>query len=220
MKAALIYLAAVLAAQLTATLLIPLPFIGSAALGTFIFGITFTQRDRMHRMGRRFVYKIILLAGVLSLVLLGAVGLFLGDWLIAASRALTPAGTFQEWLVTGFDYLKQSNLRVFVASFTAIIIAESLDTEIYHKVLHHKWFWRVCRSNSISVPTDTLLFNSIAFLGVLPAPVLVAMTLGEIFIKYAVSLLYALLGQDPQTQQGAKWGQKYTSEQPEVDLHH
>ncbi len=69
MVAAVIYILAVLGANLTATWFLPLPIFGQVAVGTFIFGFTFTQRDRMHVRGRRFVYGIIILATLLSVVL-------------------------------------------------------------------------------------------------------------------------------------------------------
>ena len=60
----IIYIIAVLAANYTATWFIPLPIFGMVSVGTLIFGITFTQRDRVHRYGRRAVYAMILLAAV------------------------------------------------------------------------------------------------------------------------------------------------------------
>ena len=66
MLAAVIYVLAVLGANLTATWFVPLPIFGQVAVGTFIFGFTFTQRDRMHVRGRRFVYGVIALATLLS----------------------------------------------------------------------------------------------------------------------------------------------------------
>lgn len=67
MTAALIYVLAVLGANLTATWFLPLPGFGQVAVGTILFGFTFTQRDRMHARGRRFVYSIIALATLLSI---------------------------------------------------------------------------------------------------------------------------------------------------------
>jgi uncharacterized PurR-regulated membrane protein YhhQ (DUF165 family) len=59
-----IYILAVLAANFTATWFIPLPIFGMVSVGTLIFGITFTQRDRVHRYGRKAVYAMIMLAAV------------------------------------------------------------------------------------------------------------------------------------------------------------
>lgn len=73
MIAALVYILAVLSANYTATWFIPLPLFGYVAVGTLLFGFTFTQRDRVHRYGRRAVYLMLavtaLLAGLESLVL-------------------------------------------------------------------------------------------------------------------------------------------------------
>ena len=83
MMPALIYLLAVLGANFTATLFIPFPLFGQVALGTFIFGLTFTQRDRMHFRGRLFVYKIIFLSAVLNLIFLWSFMHFWGPPLVA-----------------------------------------------------------------------------------------------------------------------------------------
>lgn len=69
MRSAVIYVLAVLVANLTATWFIPLPIFGQVAVGTFVFGFTFTQRDRMHRKGRKFVYSVIALSALLSALL-------------------------------------------------------------------------------------------------------------------------------------------------------
>ena len=60
----LFYIAAVLAANYTATWFMPLPIFGMVSVGTLIFGVTFTQRDRVHRFGRKAVYAMILVAAV------------------------------------------------------------------------------------------------------------------------------------------------------------
>ena len=44
MGSAIIYITAVLLANLTATWFVPLPLFGQVAVGTFVFGFTFTQR--------------------------------------------------------------------------------------------------------------------------------------------------------------------------------
>lgn len=74
-----IYIVAVLAANYTATWFMPLPVFGMVSVGTLIFGVTFTQRDRVHRHGRKAVYAMILVAA-LGMVL---ESLFLGvEWRI------------------------------------------------------------------------------------------------------------------------------------------
>ena len=63
-RSMLIYIIAVLVANYTATWFIPLPIFGMVSVGTLVFGITFTQRDRVHRFGRKSVYFMIFVAAV------------------------------------------------------------------------------------------------------------------------------------------------------------
>lgn len=159
MLAAVIYVVAVLGANLTATWFIPLPVFGQVAVGTFIFGFTFTQRDRMHACGRRFVYSIIALATLLSVVL--------------ALFGHVPG-------------------RIIIASVVAIVLAETVDTEIYQRLLARSWWRRVLASNSVSIPLDSLLFNVIAFAGVFAAGEMAAIIFGETVVKFLVGAVTAV----------------------------
>jgi len=156
--AMLIYIVAVLAANYTATWFIPLPIFGMVSVGTLIFGITFTQRDRVHRYGRRAVYTMILVAAV---------------------------GMVLESLFLGVDW------RIILASFVAIVLSETADTEVYQKLLHCSWLQRVTGSNLVSIPLDSLLFNLIAFWGVFATPMLVGIIFGEIVAKFTTGALAA-----------------------------
>lgn len=154
-----IYIAAVLAANYTATWFIPLPIFGMVSVGTMIFGVTFTQRDRIHRFGRGPVYAMILIA---------ALGMVLESLFLAV-----------EW-------------RIIIASFIAIVLSEAADTEIYQRLLDRSWIQRVARSNLISIPLDSVLFNLIAFLGVFKPSMLVAIIFGEIVVKFTTGAIAAL----------------------------
>ena len=90
--------------------------------------------------------------------------------------------------------LKENGWRVFLASFLAILIAESADTEIFHLYRDRSWLGRVFRSNAVSIPVDSFLFNLIAFAGspLFPVGVLFKVILGEIVAKFTVGFLYAL----------------------------
>lgn len=65
---AILYILATLAANYTADKFIALPFFGLISIGTLFFGFTFTQRDRVHRHGRRAVYLMIAVAAILNVV--------------------------------------------------------------------------------------------------------------------------------------------------------
>ena len=84
---------------------------------------------------------------------------------------------------------------VFLASFLAIIFAETADTEIYHYYREKSWIGRVIRSNAVSIRVDSVLFNLIAFAGssFVPPIVLAKVILGEIVSKFVVGVVYAAL---------------------------
>jgi len=155
-----IYIVAVLLANYTATWFIPMPVFGLVSVGTLIFGVTFTQRDRVHRFGRKAVYLMIFIA---------AVGMVLESLLLDVP-----------W-------------RIILASFIAIVLSETADTEVYQRLLHLSWFQRVARSNIISIPLDSLLFNVIAFAGVFAPVKLAAIIFGEIVAKFLTGSLAALI---------------------------
>lgn len=158
-RSMLIYIAAVLIANYTATWFIPMPVFGMVSVGTLVFGITFTQRDRVHRYGRKPVYAMILAAAV---------------------------GMVFESMFLGVEW------RIITASFIAIVLSETADTEIYQKLLHRSWMQRVTGSNLISIPLDSLLFNLIAFAGVFDNLMLAGIIFGEIIAKFTTGSLAAL----------------------------
>ena len=154
-----IYILAVLVANFTATWFIPLPVFGMVSVGTLVFGVTFTQRDRVHRFGRKAVY----------LMIFGAA-----------------AGMVLESLFLGVSW------RIIAASFIAIVLSETADTEVYQRLLKRPWMQRVIGSNLVSIPLDSLLFNVIAFAGVFAPAMLTAIIFGEIVAKFATGALAAL----------------------------
>jgi hypothetical protein len=83
-------------------------------------------------------------------------------------------------------------LRIILASFVAIVLAESADTEVYQKLIDRSWLVRVLGSNAVSIPLDTLLFNGIAFWGALPLATIASVMAGDIVIKTVVGAVTAL----------------------------
>lgn len=157
---AVIYVVAVLVANYTAETFIQLPIFGLLAVGTLVFGITFTARDYVHRAGRPLVYGMILVAAILA---------------------------------TLMSLSFQVPMRIIIASFTAIVIAETADTEVYQRYISDTWLVRVLKSNLVSVPLDTILFTLIAFLGVMSTFDLLQIIFADILYKFAVGFLTALL---------------------------
>ena len=82
--------------------------------------------------------------------------------------------------------------RIVIASILAEIISELTDTEVYQwwtsGIGKNKPQWlRVIISNSISIPIDSLLFASIAFIGVISSSALVIMILSNILVKAVIT---------------------------------
>lgn len=157
---AIVYILATLAANYTATWFIHFPVFGQVSVATFIFGITFTARDRVHStLGRTNVYIMIAIAAVLNVIVTVVGGV--------------------EW-------------RIVAASLIAIVLAETADTEIYQHFIDNTWGMRVLKSNSVSIPLDSLLFNFIAFAGLFSNLELASIIFGEIVFKGIVSAVTAL----------------------------
>ncbi len=188
MIAAAIFILAVLVANLTATLFIPFPVFGQVAVGTLVFGITFTQRDRIHHRGRRFVYAVIGVAAAVNFVMMVSLQLW---WGAPAQAWMAERGW--AWMAEALGYLEMSGWRVLLASFLAILFAETVNTEVYQKFRERSWMGRVSRSNGVAIPVDSVVFNLIAFAGVFAALEWVSIVFGEIVTKFAVGMTYALI---------------------------
>ncbi len=130
-------------------------------VGTLFFGITFTQRDRVHRFGRTVVYRMIAAAAFANV--------------LAALTVGTP------W-------------RYVAVSFIAIIVAEAANTEVYHSLLHRRWFTRVASSNAVAAPIDTIIFTTLAFAGEAWATTMwmTQVIVTDVIVKYTASLVAAV----------------------------
>jgi uncharacterized PurR-regulated membrane protein YhhQ (DUF165 family) len=96
------------------------------------------------------------------------------------------AGMVLESLLLGVPW------RIISASFIAIVLSETADTEVYQRLLARPWLQRVTGSNLVSIPLDSVLFNLIAFAGVFAPGMLTAIVFGEIVAKFATGGLVAL----------------------------
>ncbi len=161
-------------------------------MGTFIYPITFTLRDLVHKLlGKRNAQALIVMAGV--------VNLFMAAYLAwAANVPGDPAWGMQ----AEFSAILGPLWRIVIASILAEVVSELIDTEVYHwfvtKVTRRYQWARVLASNSVSVPIDNVIFAVGAF-GALPFLQDHFLTLpwavvGEIFVfnlivKFGVTLL-------------------------------
>lgn len=56
-------------------------------------------------------------------------------------------------------------LRYVLVGFTAIVISELADTQVYQRFIDKSWLTRVSFSNAVSIPIDTIIFTVFAFYG-------------------------------------------------------
>jgi queuosine precursor transporter len=187
---ALIVVAAYVAAQMIAD--ITSLKIGNIAglavdMGTFIYPITFTLRDVVHKIwGKRNAQVLIITAAVINVFMV----LYTG-WVasVPGDPGADPDGLFTAAYALVFGPL----WRIVVASILAEVVSELVDTEAYHwfvtRVTREKQWARVLVSNSISIPIDTALFAVVAFGGVIPWTAVGEIFLFNLIVKYSVTLV-------------------------------
>jgi uncharacterized integral membrane protein (TIGR00697 family) len=152
-------------------------------MGTFIYPITFTLRDVVHKvLGKRNTQALILTAGVINLLM--------------AAYLMWTAGVPSDpsWgLGEAFRAILAPVWRIVLASIAAEVVSELVDTEVYHwfvtRITRRRQWLRVLISNGASVPVDNLIFAVGAFGWVLPWTVVGQIFLSNLLVKYAVTVL-------------------------------
>lgn len=140
-------------------------------MGTFIYPVTFTLRDVVHKtIGRSGARLLVLVAGAINLVMAAYLA-----W--AAAVPSDPS-----WgLGREFAAVLTPVWRIVLASILAEIASELADTETYHWFVtrvtaRHVWA-RVLVSNAVAIPIDNMIFCVGAFGWALPWT-----TVGQIFV--------------------------------------
>ncbi len=151
--------------------------------GTFIYPLTFTLRDMVHKLlGRKAARVLIVAAAAINLIMAGYFAML--SWLPP-----DPTWPRQE----AFAAVLNPVWRIVLASILAEVISELLDTEVYHlwvsRVTRRYQWARVLVSNAVSVPVDSLVFSWIAFGGVLPGAVVWSIFLANVLVKGLTTLL-------------------------------
>lgn len=126
-------------------------------MGTFIYPLTFTLRDLVHKsLGKRNAQVLIITAGIINLAMV----LYL-MWTAAVPSDPNSLGGSE------FAVIFAPLWRIVFASIIAEVVSELTDTEVYHLFVTRvttRWQWlRVLVSNSVSVPIDNLIFVLFAF---------------------------------------------------------
>jgi hypothetical protein len=159
-------------------------------MGTFIYPITFTLRDVVHKvLGKRGAQTLIVTAA--------GINLFMALYLMWAAGVESDPS----WgLGAEFSAVLAPVWRIVAASILAEVVSELIDTEVYHlfvtRVTRRFQWLRVLTSNSISVPVDNLIFAVGAFAPItlfgmdgLPWPVVWQIFVFNLVVKYAMTLI-------------------------------
>jgi uncharacterized integral membrane protein (TIGR00697 family) len=153
----------------------------------FIYSLTFTWRDLIHKqLGRKAAITTIWLTAIINLI--AALYFQLVVWL-PSEPSWALAGGQAAW-----QFLFGLQFRIVIASIITALIAELIDTAVYHfwvkSIGKNKPQWtRVAISNSISIPVDSILFPIIAFAGVVSTTAMFQMFLTNIVMKAIITLL-------------------------------
>lgn len=150
--------------------------------GTLIYPITFTLRDLVHKVAGKHVARLLIFTAA-------AVNLFMAAtfWLVSVLPADVSVGEQLE-----FGVVLAPLWRIVFASILAEVIAELIDTEVYSawvaRFAHRLQWGRVVSSNLVAVPVDSAIFVTVAFAGVLPPDVVVAIFWTNVLLKGLVTL--------------------------------
>lgn len=152
-------------------------------MGTFIYPITFTLRDVVHKvLGKRSAQTVIITAAVINLLMAAYF-----SWV-----ARVPSDP--DWGLGGeFSAILGPIWRIVAASILAEVVSELIDTEVYQWYVdrfgqRNQWA-RVVLSNAVSIPVDSLIFSIGAFGWALPWGVVWQIFAFNLVVKYLVSLL-------------------------------
>ncbi len=131
--------------------------------GTFIYPITFTLRDLVHKVAGKQVARALIVAAA-------AINVFMAGffWMVARLPLVADSGSQSEL----FGDVLGPVWRIVIASIIAEVISELIDTEVYSAWVRrfggsNQW-GRVLASNAVALPVDSVLFALIAFSGIGP----------------------------------------------------
>jgi queuosine precursor transporter len=184
--AAILTVSAYIAAQMlsdVASLKIGLVGGWAVDMGTFIYPITFTLRDLVHRvLGRRGARTVVFSAGAVNLLMAGYFA-----WIVAVP---SDPGWGRG---TEFTAIFAPMWRIVIASILAEIVSQLANTEVYHwfvtRVTRRHLWARVLVSNAVAVPVDNLIFCLGAFALQMPWSSVMEIFLFNLVVKMVMTLV-------------------------------
>ena len=145
--------------------------------GTFIYPLTFTLRDMVHKVAGIKAARILILTAA-------GINIFMA-LLFRVVSLLPPDLTIG--LQEEFGLVLSPIWRIVAASIIAEVVSELIDTEGYRfwvEKVTRKYQWaRVLFSNLLSIPIDSFLFSFLAFWRLFPTSVVISIFISNMIIK-------------------------------------
>lgn len=183
-----VYITSLIAANTLGMKVMPFLFGSHLSVGVFMFPVVFLMTDVVGELYGKKVAKFFVLAGIVSTVL----------WVLYSALSLfVPWSSGGHWAEGSYETIFGLTTRIAIASVIAFAVAEYQDVLsffFFKAKFGEKFFWlRSTLSNLWSQFIDTVLFMTIAFLGVYELPVLLSLILTWWLFKVAMGFLYTPL---------------------------
>jgi len=183
-----LYIGSLFAANTLGIKLMPFIFGTHLSVAVFSFPIVFIMTDIIGEVYGKKMAKNFVLAGVISIIL------FL---LYSFLSAIAPWAKESLWAKDSFNQIFGLSARFSIASVAAFMIAEYQDVLsffFFKQNIGKKYFWlRSNLSNIWSQLLDTVIFMSIAFMGVYPLKTIVLIIIPWWIFKVLMGFAYTPL---------------------------
>ncbi len=183
-----LYLTSLFAADTLGLKVMPFLFGSHLSVGVFSFPVVFLMTDVVGEVYGKRVARLFVFAGIV------ATALFIAYSLLSLALPWSADGV---WVKSGYNDVFGISTRIAVASLAAFAIGEYQDVFSFfflRKRWNAKFFWlRSFLSGLWSQFLDTVIFMTIAFLGVYSTPLLISLIISWWLYKVAMGTLYTPL---------------------------
>jgi hypothetical protein len=165
------------------------PIVSVMSVGIVLFPVTFVLTDTLNEFYGQKAARFVTWAGLgMALFAFSAIYVVLGiEW-----APLTRASDYRGTVENSFNNVFGGSQRILLASMAAYVIGQLIDIALFHLLkrrTHNRMLWlRATGSTVVSQLIDTVVFQSIAWAGVLPPGVITRI----ILTSYVVKLLVAV----------------------------
>lgn len=172
------YVSALVISELMATKVIHIGwYIGPA--GVIIYPFSFMLADVLAELYGGLMARRIVWIGFITLLVF-VVATTLGTWLPSAGGPTTTGGH-------AYDVIFGFVPRIVGASLAAYVVGETLNVTIMAKLRQRRWFGlRTVLATSVGQLLDSTIFITIAFLGLLPTPLVLRMVITQYVAKVLI----------------------------------